>query len=280
MSQRMTTSKTPALQLLGSGGIDEYSTGKPEIFVPSGLQALDKLILGAVNTELILVAGRPGEGKTALAMQWAEREAGSGGMAAVLSLEMSRRALRNRMIATLTGIPMQMLRTRDWASDKHRQKAVEAAQYLSELPLYVDDRSGLDAQAVYDTLTGWGQQGVTLAIIDYVQRMGGEGESRNQQVGDAVRAIKSAAKDGGIPIVAISSLNRKSDGGKPSMSWLRESGDLEFEADTVLMFHYPEDDEYEDVRMCDIHVVKQRNGPTGVASVQFNKPSTKFEDIK
>lgn len=273
--------KPPPLDLLGDGAAEDYQHGPPEVWVPSTLKALDSLILGAVAAELLLIAGNPGQGKTALAMQWATAAAQNGEKSGILSLEMGRRALRNRLISGLTGVPMQILRTREWPSPKHKKLAVEAAQYLASIPLYVDDRSGLDAQQVYDTLTYWKQQGIGIAFIDYVQRMGGENESRVQQVGDAIRAIKSAAKDNDLPVVALSSLNRQANSGeKPKMSWLRETGDLEFEADTILMLHYPEDDLYDDVRACDLHVMKQRNGPTGIASVRFNKPATRFEDVE
>lgn len=273
--------KPPPLLLLGSGAAEDFETGPPERWVPSTLKVLDNLILGAVASELLLIAGNPGQGKTALAMQWAMSAAQNGERSAILSLEMGRRALRNRLISGLTGIPMQMLRTRQWASKKHQQRAVEAGEYLASIPLYVDDRSGLDAQQVYDTITAWKKDGIGIGFIDYIQRMGGDSDSRVQQVGEAVRAIKSGAKDTDIPIVALSSLNRTANTGeKPKMSWLRETGDLEFEADTILMFHYPDDDLYEDIRACDIHVLKQRNGPTGVASVRFNKPATQFEDVE
>jgi replicative DNA helicase len=274
------TIELPPLELLGHGAAEDYESGRPEVFVPSGVKALDDLILGAVAGEIILIAGKPGEGKTSLAIQWATQEAQNGGVSAILSLEMGRRALRNRLISGLTGIPMHILRTRAWPGPTHKKKAIEAAEYLASIPLYVDDRSGLSGQQVYDAIVSWKSRGVTLGMVDYIQRMGGESESRVQQVGEAVRSIKNAAKDVDLPIIAISSLNRT--GGatdKPKLSHLRDSGDLEFEADTILMFHYPDDDLHEDVRMCDIHVMKQRNGPTGVASVQFNKPATTFEDV-
>lgn len=265
--------------LLGEGAAEDYEHGEPEVYVPSGVKALDDLILGAIAGELVLVAGKPGEGKTSLAMQWAVQTAQNGQAAAVLSLEMGRAALRNRLVSGLTGIPMSMLRTRAWASAKHKKSAIEASEFLASIPLYVDDRSGLTGPQVYETITGWKEQGIGLVILDYIQRMGGTSESRVQQVGDAVRAVKSAAKDALLPVIALSSLNRSVNGNeKPRMSWLRDSGDLEFEADTILMLHYPEDDEHEDVRAVDFHVLKQRNGPTGVASARFNKPATRFED--
>lgn len=121
-----------------------------------------------------------------------------------------------------------------------------------------------------------------MAVVDYIQQMSGANDSRVVQVGDAVRAIKAAAKDAQLPVIALSAISRAgaSDNRMPKLSDLRDSGDLEFVADTVLMFHYPEDDEHEEVRIADIHVLKQRNGPTGIVPVQFNKPATRFEPRK
>lgn len=277
------TDGPPALDLLGAGAAEDYTRSDPEVYTPSLLEPLDDLILGAVAGELTLIAGAPGQGKTALAMQWASNAAQDATASAVLSMEMGRRALRNRLIAGLTGIDMKVLRTRQWASPKQQKLAIQAGEFLASIPLYVDDRTGLDGDKVYRTILAWKAAGIGLGIIDYIQQMGGSNDSRVTQVGDAVRAIKAGAKDADMPIIALSAINRNaanSDNRPPKLSDLRDSGDLEFVADTILMFHYPEDDLIENVRVCDIHVMKQRNGPTGVASVRFNKPATKFEVLE
>lgn len=271
----------PPLELLGEGAAEDFESGPPERFVPSGVDSLDSLILGAVAGEMLMIAGAPGQGKTSLAMQWAITAASNGIPAAVQSLEMGRRALRNRLVSSMTGIPMSMLRTREWAGAKQKKMAIEAAEYLKQIPLYVDDRSGLDGDQVYRAMERWKERDIQLGVVDYIQRMSGASESRVQQVGEAVRALKNGAKDFDLPLIVLSSLNRTgSNGDLPKMSHLRESGDLEFETDTLLMFHYPVDDLMEDIRVVDIHVMKQRNGPTGIAEALFNKPATRFEDRK
>lgn len=274
------TDLPPALALLGEGAAHDYNLETPEVYRPSGLGPLDRMILGAVAGELLLVAGSPSQGKTSLAVQWALANAQEGVPSAILSMEMGRRALRNRLVSGLTGIDMQILRTRRWTSDQQRDSAIEAGAYLAEIPLYVDDRTGLDAAKVYKTIMSWKEQGIGLGVVDYIQQMSGASESRVTQVGDAVRAIKAAAKDADMPVIALSATNRtaaNSDNREPRMSDLRDSGDLEFVADTIVMFHYPEDDKNEDVRLCDLHVMKQRNGPTGIVSVRFIKSATRFE---
>ncbi len=279
-----TTNEGPPLELLGSGAGEDYERTDPEVYVPSGLAPLDALILGAVAGECLLIAGAPSQGKTALAMQWAINAASNHALkTAVLSMEMGKRALRNRLVSGMTGIPMTVLRTRQFASAQQRGQAKSAGEYLASIPLYVDDRSGLDANAAYSTITGWGRQGIGLAIVDYLQLMSGLNESRVTQVGDAIRSLKAAAKAADVPLIVVSSLNRNAsrrDSVAPKLSDLRDSGDIEYVADTILMFSYPEEDYYDDIRAADIHVMKQRNGPTGVLSVRFNKPQTRFEEVK
>jgi replicative DNA helicase len=283
MPTSKSTTDVPKLVLLGHGAFEDYESGEPEVFVPSGLPSLDALILGAVAGELTMLAGKPGEGKTALGMQWAIGNAQAGNATAVASLEMGKRALRNRIISGITGVPMAMLRTRQWASPKHKKLVLDAAKYLQSIPLYVDDRPGMNADKVYRTVVEWGKQGITLAVIDYIQQMSGANESRVTQVGDAVRAIKAGAKDADIPVIAISAVNRQSsigEGRTPKLSDLRDTGDLEFVGDTIIMFHYPDEaDRNENIRVVDAHVLKQRNGPTGIVSLRFNKPATRFEEI-
>lgn len=274
------TDRPNVLFRLGEGAAEDFNLAVPEVYRPSGIVTLDRMILGAVAGELLLIAGAPSQGKTALAVQWLVTNAQEGTPSAILSMEMSRRSLRNRLVSGLTGIDMQTLRTRNWASPGEKANAIEAAVYLAEIPLYVDDRTGLDAGTVYSTLMSWKAHGIGLGVVDYIQQMSGASDSRVTQVGDAVRAIKAAAKDADMPIIALSATNRAaaSDNRTPRLSDMRDSGDLEFVADTVLAFHYPDgEDRMQDIRVCDIHVLKQRNGPTGIASTKFNRPATTFE---
>jgi replicative DNA helicase len=270
----------PKPEWIGAGVVEDLESSTPEVYKPSGLASLDKLILGAVESELLLIAGPPSRGKTALAIQWLLYTAQLDETCAILSMEMSRKALRNRLLSSLSGVPLDQIRTRQWAGDRQREKVLEWADWIKALPLLVDDRGGMNPDTVYETLVEWKKLGVKLAVIDYIQQMTGANDSRVVQVGDSVRAIKAAAKDAELPIIALSAVNRAGsvDNRAPKLSDLRDSGDLEFVADTILMFHYPEDDEFEDVRIADIHVLKQRNGPTGIVPVQFNKPATRFEE--
>lgn len=278
---KKTTIDTPVPKLIGDIGM-ELVTGEPQGYVPTGIRPLDDIIVGIVNAEVTMIAAKPSQGKTALAMQILENAASAGVLSAVISMEMSDKALSQRMIASRTGIPTRVLRTRTWTAAQKRD-AIAAAKALNSLPLYVDDRSYLTGQHIYETIRVFKEMGIGLVAIDYLQLMTGENESRQVQVGDAAKQVKAGAKDFNMPVILLSQLNRASDARedkKPRMSDLRDSGEIEQVADTIIMFHYPEDDLMEDIRTVDFHVVKQRNGPTGVASMLFNKPLTRFQEVK
>lgn len=271
----------PNPKLIGDVGM-ELVTGEPQGYVPTGIASLDNLIVGIVNAEVTMIAAKPSQGKTALAVQILENAALAGLPSAMISMEMSAAALSQRMIAARTGIPTRVLRTRTWTK-KQEAEALAAARALNGLPLYVDDRSYLNGQQVYDTIGYLAEKGIGLIAIDYLQLMSGDNESRQVQVGDAAKRVKAAAKDFNLPIILLSQMNRASEARedkRPRMSDLRDSGEIEQVGDTILMFHYPEDDLMEDIRVVDIHVVKQRNGPTGIASMKFNKPRTRFEEVR
>jgi replicative DNA helicase len=273
-------STIPAPFLIGDVASDLLH-GKPQQYVPTGLKALDDIIVGAVHGELMLVAAKPGQGKTSLLMTILENAAKRNVLGGVFSMEMGRRALTMRRIAGVSGVPIRAIRTGE-TSPKQKASIQKAAATLKNLPLYIDDRGGLSGPQIKETMGLWKEMGIVVVGLDYIQLMSGENESRQVQVGEAVRAVKEGAVLYDLPVIALSQLNRASDAREnklPRMSDLRDSGELEQVADTIMMFHYPEDDEDQPERVCDIHVVKQRNGPTGIASVMFKREQTRFEDI-
>lgn len=272
----------PPLRYIGAGGWAAMKKSKPLTFIPTGIPRLDSILLGWVNGELILLAGKPGDGKTALAIQTLLTTAQNIGPAAILSLEMKEVGLKNRLLGQLTGLDREAVLRRPWPAKTEKQLQ-PASDYLAEVPLLIDDRSGLSPERVYKTIISWPAQGVILGAVDYVQLIRSGNDSRAVQVSEAVQAVKEGARDADIPILAICSTNRAAghrESTQPRLSDLKESGDLEYTADTVLMFHYPDGGEgNENVRAADIHVMKQRNGPTGVVSVQFNRSATRFEPL-
>jgi replicative DNA helicase len=260
-------------------------TGDPPEYIPTGLSALDDLISGATSGELMVIAGSPGQGKTSLAMQIAEAAAEMGIPVGVFSLEMSPEALSVRQLSAHSGVHMSRLLRRRFhpLSEEEVQRVTLAADKLKRYPIFVDPRSGLHGETVYTTSTEWVSQGIRLIILDYLQLMEGDAGSRQETVGRNARDLKRVARDFNVPVIALSQVNRGAgfrEDKVPRMSDLRDSGQVEQVADKILMFHYPQDgDLREATRECQIHVVKQRQGPVGYATVTFDKTKTRFKDI-
>lgn len=272
----------PALRSIGD--IDEAAAKEgPVRYVPTGIAALDRVILGVINSDVTIIAGRPGQGKTSLGVQILENSAMASFKTGFLSMEMSAFALRMRMISARTGIDFFSL-LKGQISPKQRKAVIEARKDIQRMKdtLFIDDRGGLTDDDVYSTLGEWKKQGITMVGIDYLQLIRGRNESRQVQVGDAAKAVKAAAKAFDLPIILLSQLNRSGETREdklPRLSDLRDSGEIEQVADTVLMFHYPDDDKEEPVRTVDIHVLKQRNGPSTRVSMRFNQQSFRFEEL-
>lgn len=268
-------------------GSDGWFSGEAPNFIETPLEALNDIIVGLPESELILIAAKPSQGKTALAMQMAAETANNGQPVGMFSLEMSRKSLGQRLACSILGIDSNRLRRRFKTplSANELAKIEEVRASLAGLPLYVDDRGGLTAEKIYQTSLEWKKQyDVSSIYLDYVQLVEGDHDNRQEAIGASARVFKQIAKELSIPFVALSQVNRAIDSREsrvPLLSDLRDSGQLEQVADTVLMFQYPNspDDDLDNVRECQIHVKKQRNGPTGIAHVQFNKRLTKFEPL-
>lgn len=267
----------PVLRKLG----DRKFFDRPlQPYVPTGLRGLDQIIRGVVETEVTLIAGDPGQGKTTLAVQILEAAAMSGVKSALLSLEMSQQAILSRLIAAKSGLDLRLI-LEHRLTPQEKKIAVKAAAEIEDLDLYIDDRSGLSPDRVYRTLTQWKQEGVGVVAVDYLQSMKGEGDDVNLRVGDAVKAVKAAAMDAKLPLILLSSLNRSVNNrpeAMPRFSDLRGSGEIEFVADTIIMFYYPDapEDIMADVRHGKFVVLKQRNGPTGTADFDFYRKRGRF----
>jgi replicative DNA helicase len=272
----------PLVQLCGETGA-AFVHRPPERYIPTGLDSLDHVILGIIAGELTLVGGQPGAGKTALTMQVLLTAAQNGLPAKILSLEMGQAALVNRIVAGLTGVSMRRIRTRSWKDQGERDWVAEAIDFLASIPLYVEQQTVSNPDALYRTVSAWKEQGIEIGAIDYLQLLGGSSESRMQDVGNAIRAAKAAAKETDLPLIAISSLNRGANGRAnqaPRFSDLRDSGELEYTADTVIVLAAPEDTSAtaNEIEVA-AHVIKQRNGGLGVARLKFIRSGTRFETL-
>jgi len=277
--------------------IDNYLDTKGGLIgLPTGFKELDDLTAGMHRGDLIVVAGRPSMGKSALVLNMAEHLCiETGKTAAVFSLEMSKEQLALRMLCGRAKISSHKLRTgklpdADWA------KLSSAADPLSKAQIYIDDSPAmtvLEMRAKARRLAAQTELG--LVVIDYMQMMSGSryAENRQQEISQISRGLKGLAKELKVPVVACSQLSRQVEtrGGdrRPQLSDLRESGAIEQDADVVMFVYRPEfylshldedDPKLLEVKgRAEIIVAKQRNGPTGMVRLTFLKDFARFENL-
>jgi len=262
----------------GSTGITGLSTGFTE---------LDDMTSGLQRTDLIIVAGRPSMGKTALCLTLAQNAAlRSDAVVAVFSLEMSKEQLVTRMLSSEAHINAHRFRTGHLMSSEW-ERLSGAISTLSAAKIFIDDTpaiSALEIRAKTRRLAA-DQKALDLIVIDYLQLMGGSKrtESRQQEVSQISRELKALAKEMNVPVLALSQLSRAPEARnppKPLMSDLRESGSIEQDAD-VVAFIFREDyykETEENKGLAELIVAKQRNGPTGTVKLAFLREFTRFEN--
>lgn len=256
--------------------------------VPSGFMDLDKLTNGWQPGQFIIFGARPAVGKSCLAVDCARNAAiGRGLHVAFFSLEMSALELMQRILAAEARIPLHGIRKGDltpeqWNRLANRQGRVEDA------PLYIDDSPNITLAQIRAKTRRLRQRGeLDLVVIDYLQLMTSGAkrpDSRQQEVSELSRSLKLLAKELGVPIIALSQLNRNSEqrhDKKPSMADLRESGSVEQDADIVLLIHREDMHEKESPRAgeADFLLVKHRNGPTDTITVAFQGHYSRFVDM-
>lgn len=256
--------------------------------VPTGFSKLDKLLGGFQKSDLVILAARPGVGKSSLALNVAVNAAKRYGQrVAFFSLEMSSEQLVQRLLSSETGIDQQKLRLGEIGDDEWPM-LMEAAGVLSETLLFFDDTpavSALELRTKARRLQA--EHGLDMVIVDYLQLMRGDTRSENrvQEISYISRALKSLARELEVPLIALSQLSRavesRSDH-KPVLSDLRESGAIEQDAD-IVMFIYREDMVKENTdrkNIADVIVAKHRNGPTDTVPLYFDKALTRFADLE
>jgi len=255
--------------------------------VPTGFTKLDELTSGLQPADLIIVAGRPSMGKTALALnicQYAAIEAGI--PSAIFSLEMAKEQLVLRMLCSEARVDAHRLRG-GFLGESDWPKLTRAAGSLSEAPIFIDDTPGLSAlemRAKSRRLKAEHKLG--LIIVDYLQLMRGRADSdtREQEISDISRSLKSLAKELNVPVVALSQLNRRVEersDKRPQLADLRESGAIEQDADVIIFLY--RDEVYnrteENRGKAEIIIGKQRNGPTDRFELTFLDKYTRFENL-
>lgn len=261
--------------------------------VPTGFKELDKITSGWQKSDMIVLAARPGMGKTAFVLSMARNTAVDFKMGvAVFSLEMSSIQLVNRLISAETGIHSEKLRKGDLKEYEFQQLNTRIKQ-LADAPLFIDDTPALnvfDLRAKCRRLKA--QHDIQLVIIDYLQLMssGGKGGNREQEISTISRSIKEIAKEINVPIIALSQLSRSVEtrGGdkKPILSDLRESGSIEQDADIVSFIYRPEyyginEDENGTPTsgIGQIILAKNRHGALDTVNLKFIKQLVKFTNL-
>jgi len=257
--------------------------------IATGFIDLDKQTSGLQKGDLVIVAGRPSMGKTALALNIAENVALSEGLPVVIfSMEMSGEQLASRLLGSVGRVDQSRMRTGKLQDDEW-PRVTDAIARLSNTQILIDETGALSslelrARARRIARNFGGTLG--LVVIDYLQLMSGSGsENRATEISEISRSLKSLAKELQCPVVALSQLNRgleQRPNKRPIMSDLRESGAIEQDAD-VIMFIYRDEvyhpDTTTDKGMAEIIIGKQRNGPIGTVRLSWQGPYTKFDNL-
>ena len=256
--------------------------------VPTGLVDLDAMTSGLQATDMIVVAGRPGMGKTSFALNIAEAVALEAGLpVAIFSMEMPATQLAMRFISSVGRLNQHKLRTGQ-LNDDEWQKLTYSLGRLHEAPIYIDETPGLnpiDLRARARRLHRQCGGKLGLIVIDYIQLMSSHKESDNRaaEISEISRSIKGLAKELHVPIMALSQLNRSLEqrpNKRPVMSDLRESGAIEQDAD-IIMFVYRDEiynPDTQDKGKAELIIGKHRNGPTGTVDMTFLGEYTRFEN--
>ena len=286
-----------------------YKNEEGIVGVPSGLRDLDDRLGGLHKSDLVIIAGRPSMGKTALATNIAFNAAkkiqndGRKSSIAFFSLEMSSEQLSTRILAEQSRIKSNDIR-RGKISEEQFDKFIETSKNVSELPLYIDETPAISIAALSNRARRIKRlYGLDMVVVDYIQLMRASNfkEGRVQEISEITQGLKALAKELDVPVLALSQLSRQveqRDNKKPQLSDLRESGSIEQDADVVMFVYreayYLENKEPtlgsiehaewqqkmdEISRLAEIMISKQRHGPTGNIKVEFEAMYTKFKDL-
>lgn len=252
----------------------------------TGFDDVDAMTGGFQAGSLAILAARPSQGKTALALCFARRIAETEPVLFV-SLEMSRHEIGDRMLSLESKVPGSLIRDARQLSDRHRGNLTQAAVDLQRIKFRLDDSAVRTVTQIAATGRRMKRrEGLGLVIVDYLGLIDGRrqrGESRQEEVARISRGLKATAKHLGVPILALAQLNRQSEhreGKRPELADLRESGQIEADADLVLMLHRPEFyDPSDQPGIAELMVRKNRNGPVGTVRLLFHKDRAEFESM-
>lgn len=257
--------------------------------IPTGFRDLDYQTSGMQPSDLVLIAARPSMGKTAFVLNLAEHMAFKKKVTvAIFSLEMSKEQLINRILSIESRVSSQNLRTGNLEDDDW-DKIIEAAQYISNSNLIVDDTPSITIQELRSKCRKYKlEHNLGVVIIDYLQLMSaGDNapDSRQQQISDISRSLKALARELNVPVIALSQLSRAVEqrpDHRPMLSDLRESGAIEQDADVVMFLYrdYYYDKQTDKPDIAEVIIAKQRNGPVGTVELKWIAELTKFGNLE
>ena len=287
-----------------------YKNDEGIVGVPTGLTDLDDRLGGLHKSDLVIIAGRPSMGKTALATNIAFyaakkiQDEGKKSSIAFFSLEMSSEQLSTRILAEQSRIKSNDIR-RGRISEEQFDKFIETSKNITELPLYIDETPAISIAALSNRARRIKRKyGLDMVVVDYIQLMSASNyrEGRVQEISEITQGLKALAKELSVPVLALSQLSRaveQRDDKKPQLADLRESGSIEQDADVVMFVYreayYTERKEprpatvehaewqakmNEVSSLAEIIIGKQRHGPTGNIMLEFEAMFTKFKDIQ
>ena len=295
--ERSRTGFAPLHELLSSAYTHVESLSERKGFVTgvaTGFTQLDQMMSGLQDSDLIIIAARPGLGKTSLALNIAQHvTVQQEKVVGLFSLEMSSQQLALRLLCSEARVDSHKMRS-GFLSNQDWKLMAEALSRLSQARLFIDDTPGLSLLEMRSKARRLAsEQGLDLLIVDYLQLMSGEvsrrrrHENRQQEISTISRSLKALAKELNVPLIAISQLSRAPEqrrgNHEPQLSDLRESGSIEQDADVVLFifresFYKKEEDLDDEDRYAQIIIGKQRNGPTGRVKLAFVDQWTRFEN--
>jgi replicative DNA helicase len=246
--------------------------------IPTGFEKLDYMTSGLQPADLVIIAGRPGLGKTSLTLNIAAYAAMEHGISiGIFSLEMTKEQLMLRMLSNKSKVNYSNIRS-GYIKDEDLEKLVHAADELGQAKIYIDDTPAISVLEIRaKTRRQKRDKGLDMIIVDYLQLMRGSRrvESREREIAEISGSLKALAKELSIPVIAVSQLSRQTEtrsDRRPQLADLRESGAIEQDADLVLFIHRPDvyrKDPEEKDGIAELIIGKQRNGPTGTIKLAF-----------
>jgi replicative DNA helicase len=268
--------------------IARIAAGESKAGVNSGIGSIDRVTGGWQRSDLVIIAARPSVGKTALATSMALNAALAGKKVAIFSIEMSSEQIGARMLSSVSNVPLHKIR-QGVQNGMDMARIAAAVHDIERADINVDDSpSATPGELRSKCRRLVSDRGLDLVIVDYLQLMSPDRVSRDgnrvNDVSDISRGLKMLAREMNVPVIALSQLSRSSEyreSGEPRLSDLRDSGAIEQDADVVLMLWKKGDAAFDDIdEQVYVKIAKHRNGPTGLAELNFHRPTAKFSEVR